>query len=94
VEPAFVLQALAAGADGVLIAGCHPGGCHWGTGNLDALRRHHLVLALLDDFGIERERVRLAWIGASEGRLFARTVLDLTRRIRALGPLARAGVDA
>ena len=91
VDPTFVLQALANGAEGVLIAGCHPGDCHWGGGNMDAQRRYHLLLKLLDGVGVERERVRLAWIAAAEGHLFARTVDEFTRQVRALGPLRRTG---
>jgi F420-non-reducing hydrogenase iron-sulfur subunit len=86
VEPAFVLQALALGADGVLICGCHPGDCHYSEGNYKALRRHRLLLRLLDAYGIERERVRLEWVSASEGQRFADVVADMTEQVRALGP--------
>jgi len=87
VDPTFVVKALADGADGVLIAGCHPGDCHYEEGNYKALRRHQLLLALLDQFGIERERVRLEWVSAAEGERFARVVRELTEAVRALGPL-------
>ena len=87
VDPTFVLQAFAKGADGVLIAGCHPGDCHYKEGNYKAMRRYRMLLKLLDEFGIERDRVRLEWISASEGDLFAATVGDLTERVRRLGPL-------
>jgi F420-non-reducing hydrogenase iron-sulfur subunit len=87
VDPAFVLQALAKGADGVLIAGCHPGDCHYKEGNYKAMRRYRMLLKLLDEFGIERDRVRLEWISASEGDRFAATVSDLTEKVRQLGPL-------
>ena len=87
VDPTFVVKALADGADGVLIAGCHPGDCHYLEGNYKAMRRHPLLMNLLDQFGIERERVRLEWISASEGEQFAAVVKDMTEQLRALGPL-------
>lgn len=87
VDPTFVVKALADGADGVLIAGCHPGDCHYLEGNYKAMRRYPLLLNLLDQFGIERERVRLEWISASEGEQFAAVVKDMTEQLRALGPL-------
>jgi F420-non-reducing hydrogenase iron-sulfur subunit len=82
-----VVYALANGADGVLIAGCHPGDCHYQEGNYKAMRRHRMLQRLLDQFGIERDRVRLEWISASEGDRFAAVVKDLTEKVRALGPL-------
>ncbi|MGM0486103.1 MAG: hydrogenase iron-sulfur subunit [Planctomycetota bacterium] len=87
VDPTFVVKALAEGADGVLIAGCHPGDCHYQEGNYKAMRRYRLLLKLLDQFGIERERVRLEWVSASEGDKFARVVKELTETVRGLGPL-------
>ncbi len=87
VDPTFVLAALKNGVDGVLIAGCHPpSDCHYLTGNLKARRRYHLLLKLLDQLGIERQRVRLEWISASEGEKFARLVNEFTEQIKALGP--------
>ena len=87
VDPTFVVKALADGADGVLIAGCHPGDCHYSEGNYNAMRRYAMLLKLLDQFGIEPERVRLEWISASEGEKFAEVVKDMTKKLRALGPL-------
>ena len=87
VDPTFVIKALAEGADGVLIAGCHPGDCHYSEGNYRAQRRYPLLTNLLDQFGIEQERVRLEWISASEGERFARVVRELTETVRELGPL-------
>jgi len=87
VDPTFVVKAFADGADGVLIAGCHPGDCHYSEGNYKAMRRYPILLKLLDQFGIERERVRLEWISASEGNRFAEVVTEMTEQIRALGPL-------
>lgn len=87
VDPTFIVKALADGADGVLVAGCHPGDCHYSEGNYRAQRRYPLLIDLLDQFGIERERVRLEWISASEGERFAQVVRELTDTVRALGPL-------
>jgi len=87
VDPTFVVKALADGADGVLIAGCHPGDCHYQQGNFKTMRRYPMLLKLLDQFGIERDRVRLEWVSASEGDRFAAVVKDLTEKIKALGPL-------
>jgi len=87
VDPSFVLQALADGADGVLIAGCHPGDCHYQVGNYRALARYTLLLKMLEQFGVEKERVRLEWVSAAEGEKFARVVAELTEDVRRLGPL-------
>ena len=67
IDPGFVLQAFASGADGVLLAGCHPGDCHYQEGNYKCLRRFTLLKTMLKQYGIEDERVRLEWIAASEG---------------------------
>jgi F420-non-reducing hydrogenase iron-sulfur subunit len=87
VEPDLVLKALREGADGVLIAGCHPGECHYIEGNLKALRRYTLLKRLLRQFGVEEERVQIVWASASEGPLLAQTVDRMTEELRALGPL-------
>ena len=87
VDPTLVVKALAGGADGVLIAGCHPGDCHYSEGNYRAMRRYPLLLKLLDQFGIEQDRVRLEWISASEGEKFAKVVEDMTNSLKELGPL-------
>ncbi len=87
VEPTFVLTALQQGADGVLISGCHFGECHYSEGNYNSTRRYMLLNYLLDQFGIDRARVRFEYISASEGLKFANTVTQFTKEIRALGPL-------
>ena len=87
VDPELVIKALRSGADGVLIAGCHPGECHYIEGNLKALRRYTLLEQMLAQFGIEPERVRLVWASASEGPLLAEAVDRMTEELRALGPL-------
>ena len=87
VDPQFVLQAFRSGADGVLIAGCHPGECHYVNGNIKALRRFTLLRKTLQQWGIEQERVQLLWASASEGTILAAAVDRMTEEVRALGPL-------
>ncbi len=87
IEPTFIIKALFEGADGVLIAGCHPGDCHYQEGNYKALRRHRLLQRILPEYGVDPERVRLEWVAASEGERFATIVNEFTEQIRELGPL-------
>jgi F420-non-reducing hydrogenase iron-sulfur subunit len=88
VDPSFVIKCLADGADGVLIAGCHPpSDCHYESGNIKAMRRYPLLSRTLQQFGVEKERVRLEWISASEGARFAQVVNEMRDTIRELGPL-------
>jgi F420-non-reducing hydrogenase iron-sulfur subunit len=87
VEPQFVLKALREGADGVLIAGCHPGECHYVDGNVKTLRRYELLKRMLRQMGVEQERVQLVWAAASEGNVLADAVNRMTEQLRALGPL-------
>jgi len=89
VDPTFVFKALSEGADGVLIAGCHPGDCHYTDGNYNTLRRFSLMMKVLEQFGVEKERVRLDWISAAEGPQFARVVTEFTESLRKLGPFQR-----
>ncbi len=86
VDNVYVLKALLEGADGVLIAGCHPGDCHYVSGNYKARRRIALLKNILNTLGLEGERVKLEWIGADEGRKYAQTIEELTDEIRKLGP--------
>jgi F420-non-reducing hydrogenase iron-sulfur subunit len=87
VEPYFILEALHKGADGVLVLGCHPGECHYLEGNYRTVGRMELLKKVLVQFGIEKERVRLDWVSASEGARFATIVNEMTETIRNLGPL-------
>jgi F420-non-reducing hydrogenase iron-sulfur subunit len=86
VDPTFVLTAFEEGADGVLICGCHPGDCHYHEGNYKCLRRFHLLQKYLQQMGIEKERIRLEWISASEGKQFAQLADEMTATVTALGP--------
>lgn len=86
INSSFVLAAFVRGADGVFIGGCHPGDCHYLTGNYKMKRRVDLTKRLLEQYGIEPERLRLEWISAAEAAKFAETVTDFTERLRELGP--------
>jgi F420-non-reducing hydrogenase iron-sulfur subunit len=86
VDPTFVLTAFNEGADGVLICGCHPGDCHYHEGNYKCLRRYHLLQKYLQQMGIHKDRLRLAWISASEGKQFAELANGMTETVTALGP--------
>ncbi len=85
IELEFVLEAFNKGADGVLIGGCHFGDCHYQNGNCKADARIKLLKRILENFGIEPERVKLEWISASEGAKFAKTVESFVDEIRKLG---------
>ena len=91
-DPSFVLRALAGGADGVMITGCHPGECHYLEQNFKALRRYKLLQRMLAQMGIEPQRVKLVWASAAEGARLAQEINDLVEEIRALGPLNWSGV--
>ncbi len=90
VDPQFVLDAFARGADAVLIGGCHPGDCHYQNGNYKALRRVRLLRRMLQEMGIEDARFRLEWISASEGDKVRTVVNEMVEQVRALGPLRLA----
>lgn len=87
VDPQFIVDALAKGADGVLIGGCHPGDCHYVEGNYKMLRRFDLLKRMLADMGIEQERVRLEWISAAEGEKVKRVINEMVETVQKLGPL-------
>ena len=86
VHPNLVIEALTKGADGVVMCGCHPGDCHYQEGNLKAERRAEAITLMLQDFGIEEERFKLAWVSASEGPQFAKLMTEFTEQIKKLGP--------
>jgi F420-non-reducing hydrogenase iron-sulfur subunit len=86
VDPAFVLEAFRKGVDGVLIAGCHPGDCHYQSGNYKTNRRVKLLKKLLEELGIDPKRVRFEYVSASEGQKFATVVTEFVAEIKQLGP--------
>jgi coenzyme F420-reducing hydrogenase delta subunit len=87
VEPRFVVEAFLLGADGVLVCGCHPGDCHYHSGNLHARSRFGLFASVLEAWGIDRRRCRLEWVGASESHRFSALTEEMTETVRRLGPL-------
>ena len=86
VDPELVMKAFAEGADGVLIGGCHPGDCHYQSGNHKTLRRYKFLKAILPQYGVNPERLHLEWISASEGDKVRDTINAFTEKIRGLGP--------
>jgi len=86
VDPVFILEALRKGADGVLVAGCHPGDCHYQSGNYKTNRRIRLLKKLLSEMAIDPKRVRFEYISASEGQKFAQVVTDFVDELKKMGP--------
>ncbi len=86
-DPTFVIKALASGADGVMITGCHPGECHYLEQNYKAMRRFQLLRRTLTQLGIEPQRVKLIWASAAEGVRLADEIGKIVEEVRALGPL-------
>ncbi|MBI5649940.1 MAG: hydrogenase iron-sulfur subunit [Chloroflexi bacterium] len=82
VDPVYVLKPLLDGADGVLIGGCHPGDCHYQSGNYKARRRFAVLQETLDELGFDKDRVWLRWISASEGAQFADTIREMTAMLK------------
>ncbi len=87
VDPTFVLKAFALGADGVLIAGCHPGDCHYIEQNYKTLRRNEMLRYFLEQMGIEPDRLRLVWASAAEGQFLAESIDAFVADVKKLGPL-------
>ncbi|NQV18334.1 MAG: hydrogenase iron-sulfur subunit [Armatimonadetes bacterium] len=91
VDPQFVMDAYREGADGVMILGCHPGDCHYRTGNVKALKRYKLLKKTLSQFGINDKRLKLDWVAAGEAALFQKVVNDMAETVKELGPLHITG---
>jgi F420-non-reducing hydrogenase iron-sulfur subunit len=85
ISPMFILEAFRYGADGVLVTGCHPGDCHYISGNEKAMHQIEIARALIELLGIEPRRLRLEWISAGEGARFAQVIQEFTDQVRALG---------
>ena len=88
-DPQFVMKAFREGADAVLIGGCHPGDCHYTSGNLKLRARWALMKKALEQAGIDPRRVRLQWASAAEAQAFADGVRILVEQVRELGPIRR-----
>ena len=87
IEPEFVLSAFERGIDGVLITGCHPGDCHYISGNYKTLRRYYMLKLMLEQFGIDERRLKLEWVSAGEGGKFQQVVNEFIEKIGTLGSL-------
>jgi len=86
VDPVYVLRALLGGADGVIVGGCHPGDCHYVSGNFKARRRMAILKTVLNTLGLDDSRVWIKWISAAEGAKFARIMNQVTASVKKLGP--------
>ncbi len=86
IDPAYILEALLNGADGVLVAGCHPGNCHYVDGNYKTLHRVEVMKNVLRQAGIDENRLWLRWIDASEGNLFSKTIHEMVEELKTKGP--------
>jgi F420-non-reducing hydrogenase iron-sulfur subunit len=94
VDSQYIIKAFLEGADMVIVSGCHPGDCHYINGNFKARRRIKLLKEILPSFGIEKERLKLTWIGASDGIQFSKTMQELVIQAKTIGPTtAGAGRD-
>jgi F420-non-reducing hydrogenase iron-sulfur subunit len=89
INPMFIVKCLERGVDGVLVSGCHPGECHYISGNLFARRKFTILKEILEFVGIEPGRVQFSWVSASEGEKFARVVRDVVEEVKALGSIER-----
>jgi len=89
VNPFYIVKSLQQGWDGVLVSGCHPGDCHYLSGNYYARRRFAVLKKLLEYIGIEEGRVHFSWVSAGEGQKFSQVVKDVTESVRKLGPATR-----
>ena len=89
IDPQFILDAFQKGADGVMILACHPGDCHYKEGNYRAVQRHRLLLKLLGQFGIEKERCRFDYVSAGEGDRFVSVINETVKVVKKLGPLKK-----
>ena len=94
VDPMYIVKALQEGVDGVLVSGCHPGDCHYISGNLVARRKFALLKNFLEYLGIEPGRVQFSWVSASEGNRFAELVTKVVEDVRQLGPAKRLVKEA
>ena len=86
IDPLYIVKAFKGGADGVFIGGCHPGDCHYQSGNYKAQRRIILLKRAISEIGLDPRRIRLEWVSAAEGQRFAKVITEFTEEIKKLGP--------
>ncbi len=82
VEPEFIMEAFAKGADGVFIGGCHSGECHYKSGNSKTKMKVLLLKRVLQEIGFETERIQIEWISAGEGRKFAQLMRNFEQKLK------------
>ena len=86
IDPLFLIKAFERGADGILVSGCHPGDCHYNSGNYHARRRWTAFRELIDFSGIDMRRLHFSWISAAEAVKWVDVINDVTQKVRELGP--------
>ena len=86
VDPNYIFDSLVEGADGVIVAGCHPGDCHYVVGNYKTLKRMYLVMELAKQLGIEEERIRLEWISSAEAKKYVTVMSEFIEKLKHLPP--------
>ena len=89
INPFYIVKAMQEGADGVIVSGCHPGECHYLTGNMIARRKFAMLKSLLTYIGVEGDRAMFTWVSASEGERFAKVIRQVTGAVKAIGPAQR-----
>jgi coenzyme F420-reducing hydrogenase delta subunit len=89
INPMYILKALQNGADGVLVSGCHPGDCHYISGNYSARRKFGLYHEFLKYIGVEEERIRFSWVSAAEGEKFSQVIKEVVKGVRQVGPIKK-----
>ena len=89
IDPHFIIKAFEQGADGVLVSGCHPGDCHYTSGNYHARRRFTMFRELMEFMGLEMDRLQFSWVSAAEGAKWTQVVDDVVKNVRKLGPNTR-----
>ncbi len=93
VDPFLIFKAFREGADGVLVAGCHPGDCHYISGNLEAEHKMKYVVRAIEKSKIPTQRFKFKWVSASEGKFFMETVTEFTEELKKLGPISEEVID-
>jgi F420-non-reducing hydrogenase iron-sulfur subunit len=85
IDPLFVLRGFLKGADGVIMMGCHPGDCHYQKGNYSARRRYVTLNTIFDTLGLEKDRIGLSWVSASEAPRYAQVTKEFAEKVKQLG---------
>ncbi|MEA1987260.1 MAG: hydrogenase iron-sulfur subunit [Candidatus Marinimicrobia bacterium] len=89
VDPLFIMKAFQTGYDGVLVSGCHPGDCHYLSGNYFARRKFAVLKPLMEFIGVEPDRLQFSWVSAGEGERFSKVVTKVTDDIKKIGPIKK-----